>query len=65
GGGVGGAILGGAIGGGKGAAIGAAIGAGAGVAGALLSKGKEAEVRRGTEISMMTTRPITFRVERQ
>jgi outer membrane lipoprotein SlyB len=65
GGGAVGAILGGVIGGGKGAGIGAAVGAGAGVAGALLSKGKEAEVRRGTEISMMTTRPVTFTVERQ
>ena len=65
GGGVVGAVLGGVIGGGKGAGIGAAVGAGAGVAGALLSKGKEAEVRRGTEISMMTTRPVTFTVERQ
>ncbi len=65
GGGVAGAVLGGVIGGGKGAGIGAAVGAGAGVAGALLSKGKEAEVRRGTEVSMMTTRPVTFTVERQ
>lgn len=64
GGGVVGAVLGGVIGGGKGAGIGAAVGAGAGVAGALLSKGKEAEVRRGTEISMMTTRPVTFTVEK-
>jgi type IV secretion system protein VirB10 len=65
GGGVVGAVLGGVMGGGKGAGIGAAVGAGAGVAGAMLSKGKEAEVRRGTEISMMTTRPVTFTVEKQ
>lgn len=59
----GGAILGGAVGGGKGAGIGAAIGAGAGVVGAMMSKGNEVEVRRGTEIGMITTRPITFTVQ--
>lgn len=58
----GGAVLGGIIGGGKGAGIGAAIGAGAGVAGVLLQKGHEAELRRGTEVGMTTTRPITFKV---
>jgi hypothetical protein len=58
----GGALLGGIIGGGKGAGIGAAIGAGAGVAGVLLTKGQKAELRRGTEIGMTTTRPITFKV---
>jgi type IV secretion system protein VirB10 len=58
----GGAILGGAIGGGKGAGIGAAIGAGAGVAGMMLQKGHEAEIRSGAEIGMLTTRPITFKV---
>jgi hypothetical protein len=62
GGGIGGAILGGVMGGGKGAAIGAAVGAGAGVAGAMLRKGNEAEVPLGTEITMMTTRPITFTI---
>lgn len=58
----GGAVLGGAIGGGKGAGIGAIIGAGAGVAGVMLSKGNEAELRSGTEIGMVTTRPIVFSV---
>jgi hypothetical protein len=58
----GGALLGGIIGGGKGAGIGAAIGAGAGVAGFLLTKGHEAELRSGTEVGMSTTRPITFKV---
>jgi len=62
GGGVGGAVLGGAIGGGKGAAIGAIIGAGAGVAGSLLKKGYEAEVRSGTEIGMIITEPVQFSV---
>ncbi|HLF84825.1 MAG TPA: hypothetical protein VI837_11670 [Blastocatellia bacterium] len=59
---VGGAVLGGAIGGGKGAGIGAIIGAGAGVAGVMLTKGNEAELRSGTEIGMVTARPITFTV---
>jgi len=59
---VGGAVLGGAIGGGKGAGIGAIIGAGAGVAGVMLSKGNEAELRSGTEIGMITSQPVTFSV---
>ncbi len=57
---IGGAVLGGVIGGGKGAGIGAAIGAGAGVAGVMLTKGHEAELRSGTEVGMITARPITF-----
>jgi hypothetical protein len=59
---VGGAVLGGVIGGGKGAGIGAIIGAGAGVAGVMLTKGKEAEIRAGTEIGMVSARPMTFSV---
>src|SRR6185436_17610151 len=59
---VGGAVLGGAIGGGKGAGIGAIIGAGAGVAGVMLTKGNEAELRSGTEIGMTTTQAITFNI---
>jgi len=62
GGGIGGAILGGVIGGGKGAAIGGAIGAGAGVAGVMLTKGNEAVIKSGSEIGMVTTKPITFSV---
>jgi hypothetical protein len=58
----GGAILGGAIGGAKGAGIGAILGAGAGVAGVMLTKGNEAELRSGTELGMVTTRPMTFTV---
>ena len=58
----GGAILGGVIGGGKGAGIGAILGAGAGVAGVMLTKGNEAELRSGTELGMVTTRPMTFTV---
>ena len=59
---VGGAVIGGAVGGGKGAGIGALIGAGAGVAGVMLTKGNDAEVRSGTEIGMVTLRPMTFSV---
>ncbi|HVF88709.1 MAG TPA: hypothetical protein VNH22_01505 [Blastocatellia bacterium] len=62
GGGMGGAVLGGAIGGGKGAAIGAILGAGAGVAGSMLKKGYEAEVKSGTEIGMIITEPVQFSV---
>jgi hypothetical protein len=58
----GGAILGGAIGGAKGAGIGAVLGAGAGVAGVMLTKGNEAELRSGTEIGMIMAKPITFKV---
>lgn len=59
---VGGAVLGGAIGGGKGAGIGAIIGAGAGVAGVMLQKGNEAELRSGTEVGMVSTQPVTFSI---
>ncbi|HSB11868.1 MAG TPA: hypothetical protein VLM38_20440 [Blastocatellia bacterium] len=59
---VGGAVLGGVIGGGKGAGIGAIVGAGAGVAGVMLQKGNEAELRSGTEIGMVTTQPIVFNI---
>lgn len=54
-----GAAIGAAAGGGKGAGIGAAIGAGVGVAGALLSKGHEAEISSGTEILMALDREVT------
>lgn len=57
---VGGAVIGGVVGGGKGAGIGAAIGAGAGVAGVMLTKGNDVELRSGTEIGMVTMRPMTF-----
>lgn len=58
GGAAGGALIGAIAGGGKGAGIGAAIGAGTGVAGALLTKGKEAEVKRGTEIGMVLNQAV-------
>ncbi|MBI3951680.1 MAG: hypothetical protein HY314_14620 [Acidobacteria bacterium] len=57
-----GAAIGAAAGGGKGAGIGAAIGAGAGVAGALLTKGHEAEVDSGTEFGMALDRAVTVAV---
>jgi type IV secretion system protein VirB10 len=59
-----GAVIGAAAGGGKGAGIGAAIGAGVGVAGALLRKGYEAEVKSGTEIGMVLDQEITVAVAR-
>lgn len=59
---VGGAVLGGVIGGGKGAGIGAIVGAGAGVAGVMLQKGNEAQLRSGTEVGMVTTQPMTFNI---
>jgi hypothetical protein len=62
GGAVGGAILGGIAGGGKGAGIGAILGAGAGVAGVMLTKGNDAELRSGTEVGMTTTRPMSFTI---
>lgn len=54
-----GAAIGAAAGGGKGAGIGAAIGAGVGAAGALLSKGHEAEVASGTAIGMRLDKSVT------
>jgi hypothetical protein len=55
-----GAAIGAIAGGGKGAGIGAGIGAGLGVAGALLSKGKEAEVEPGTEFGVILNRSISL-----
>jgi len=52
GGGAGGAVLGAAIGGGKGALIGGILGAGAGFLGDRFTKGKEAEVKSGTEFGV-------------
>jgi hypothetical protein len=56
GGGAGGAILGAAIGGGKGALIGGLLGAGGGFLGERYTKGKEAEVRSGTEFGVYLNR---------
>lgn len=49
----GGALIGALAGGGKGAGIGAIVGGGAGVAADLLLKGKEAEVKSGTEFGVI------------
>lgn len=50
----GGAVIGGLVNG----AAGAGVGAGAGIAGALLHKGKEAEVKSGTEFNMILHRSL-------
>jgi hypothetical protein len=50
----------GAIGGGKGALIGAILGAGAGFAGDRYTKGKEAEVKSGTEFGVYLNQAITL-----
>jgi hypothetical protein len=55
-----GALIGAIAGGGKGAGIGAGIGAGLGVAGALFSKGKEAEVRPGTEFGVILNQSLSL-----
>lgn len=60
GGAVGGALIGAIAGGGSGAAIGAGVGAGLGVAGSYLSKGKEAEVKPGTEFGVILNRSVSM-----
>lgn len=55
-----GALIGAIAGGGKGAGIGAGVGAGLGVAGAFFSKGKEAEVRPGTEFGVVLNRSLSL-----
>jgi hypothetical protein len=56
----GGALIGALAGGGKGAAIGAAVGAGAGFLGKKLLKGKEAEVKEGTEFGVILNQSIAL-----
>lgn len=56
----GGALIGALAGGGKGAAIGAAVGAGAGFLGKKLLKGKEAEVKDGTEFGVILNQSIAL-----
>ncbi|HYE66471.1 MAG TPA: hypothetical protein VD966_12865 [Pyrinomonadaceae bacterium] len=56
-----GALIGAIAGGGKGAGVGAGVGAGLGVAGALFSKGKEAEVKSGTEFGVILNRSVSMR----
>ncbi len=60
GGGAGGAVIGALAGGGKGAAIGAGVGAGVGFLAKKLMKGKEAEVKSGTEFGVILNRPISL-----
>ena len=55
-----GALIGAIAGGGKGAGIGAGVGAGVGVAGALLSKGHEAEVKSGTEFGVVLNQTVSL-----
>lgn len=55
-----GALIGAIAGGGKGAGIGAIVGGGLGVAGAVFSKGKEAEVRPGTEFGVILNQSISL-----
>jgi len=56
-----GAVLGGIAGGGKGAIIGGVAGAGIGIAGVLLSKGEEAEVRAGTPFGIQLRQALSLR----
>lgn len=53
-----GAVIGAIGGGGKGAATGGAIGAGAGTAVVLLTRGKDVELKRGTELAIQLDRPL-------
>lgn len=54
-----GAVIGAISGGGKGAGTGAAVGAGAGTAVVLLTRGKDIELRRGTELALQLDRPLS------
>lgn len=55
-----GALIGAIAGGGKGAGIGAGVGAGLGVAGALFSKGHEANVKSGTEFGVVLNQTLSL-----
>ncbi|HEX7998454.1 MAG TPA: hypothetical protein VF528_08700 [Pyrinomonadaceae bacterium] len=55
-----GALIGAIAGGGKGAGIGAIVGGGLGAAGAVFSKGKEAEVRPGTEFGVVLNQSVSL-----
>lgn len=61
GGAAGGAAIGAIAGGAKGAGIGAIAGAGAGIAGALLTKGPEAEVKPNTEFGVILNQAISLK----
>lgn len=55
-----GALIGAIAGGGRGAGVGAGVGSGLGVAGALLSKGKEAVVKPGTEFGVILNQSVAL-----
>lgn len=55
-----GALIGAIAGGGKGAGIGAIVGGGLGAAGAVFSKGKEAEVKPGTEFGVILNQSLSL-----
>jgi len=55
-----GAIIGAIAGGGKGAAIGAGGGAAAGAGLVLLTRGKDVELKRGSELAIQLDRPLTL-----
>jgi type IV secretion system protein VirB10 len=58
-----GAIIGAIAGGGKGAAIGAGGGAAAGTGLVLLTRGKDVELKRGSELAIQLDRPLTLAVQ--
>jgi hypothetical protein len=55
-----GALIGAIAGGGKGAGIGAIVGGGLGTAGAVFSKGNEAEVKSGTEFGVILNQTLSL-----
>jgi hypothetical protein len=55
-----GALIGAIAGGGKGAGIGAIVGGGLGAAGAVFSKGHEAEVKSGTEFGVVLNQTVSL-----
>lgn len=55
-----GALIGAIAGGGKGAGIGAIVGGGLGAAGAMFSKGHEAEVKSGTEFGVVLNQTLSL-----
>src|SRR5215472_14043872 len=60
GGAAGGAIIGAIAGGGRGLAIGAGVGAAAGLIGGRLTRGKEAEVKQGTEFGVILNQSMSL-----
>jgi hypothetical protein len=58
-----GAAIGAITGGGKGAATGGAIGAGAGTGVVLVTRGKDINLKRGTELAIQLDRPLTVPIQ--